>query len=129
MPPKKTINLAVPEPLLDEFNEVCAHYGHAKQKGLVLSAAILMFLEADPAEQGKALERIMIADVRSGVHSLIERARSEQARRIEERQNADLPASGQADEAPAQRRAARKAGASRKPLKDLPEPPESTESS
>ncbi len=50
------------------------HYGHAKQKGLVLSAAMLMFLEADPSEQGKALERIMIADVRNGVDTLIERA-------------------------------------------------------
>ena len=114
MPAKKTINLAVPQPLLEEFNEVCAHYGHAKQKGLVLSAAMLMFLEADPAEQGKALERIMIADVRSGVESLIERARTEQARRIESRQQSDgSPAEAPAAVDPARPRAAKKAGEAR----------------
>lgn len=119
---KKTINLAVPEPLLYEFNEVCAHYGHAKQKGLVLSAAVLMFLEADPVDQGKALERIMIADVRSGVDSLIERARSEQARRIELRQGEAQVPPGQQPTDPGLLRAARKAGESRKSLKDLPDP-------
>ena len=131
---KKTINLAVPESLLHEFNEVCAHYGHGKQKGLVLSAAILMFLEADPSEQGKALERIMIADVRSGVESLIARARAEQARRIEAHQaqgpDVDEASSGRERQSSSQPRlrAARKAGKSRKSLKNLPEPPESSDS-
>ena len=115
MPRKKTINLAVPEPLLQEFTEVCAHYGHAKQKGLVLSAAILSFLESDPAEQGKALERIMIADVRSGVETLVERARGEQARRVEARQQHAEQAEGEAN--PALPRAAKKAGKSRKSIK------------
>jgi len=129
MPRKKTINLAVPEPLLQEFNEVCAHYGHAKQKGLVLSAAILAFLESDPAEQGKALERIMIADVRSGVDMLVQRARAEQARRIDARDKADAPdapdagGDGPGEDHPAESalpRAAKKAGSSKKPLKHLP---------
>lgn len=108
MPRKKTINLAVPVPLLDEFTEVCRHYGHAKQKGLVLSAAILMFLEADPAEQGRALERILIADVRSGVDALVQRAKEEQARRIKHRQTAAAP------DAEPYAKAAKKAGEARK---------------
>ena len=125
MPRKKTINLAVPEPLLNEFNEVCAHYGHGKQKGLVLSAAILAFLESDPAEQGKALERIMIADVRSGVEGLVERARAEQARRVEKRhQNTDTSSESEAEPNPALPRAAKKPGRSRKPLKNLPPTPD-----
>ena len=129
MPRKKTINLAVPESLLEEFNEVCAHYGHAKQKGLVLSAAILMFLEADPAEQGKALERIMIADVRSGVASLIERARTEQARRVEDRRRDEEANDGEREPSSASTlpRAAKKAGDARKPLKDLPDPPDASQ--
>ncbi len=83
---KKTINLAIPEALLTEFNEVCRHYGHGKQKGMVLSAAMLMFLEADPADQGEVLERILISDVRSGVESMVERAREKQAEAIQQRQ-------------------------------------------
>ena len=94
---KKTINLAIPEALLTEFNEVCRHYGHAKQKGMVLSAAMLMFLEADPAKQGDVLERILIADVRSGVESMVERAREQQAKAIDDRQ-AQKKAEGQAPE-------------------------------
>lgn len=140
---KKTINLAVPEPLLGEFNEICAHYGHAKQKGLVLSAAMLMFLEADPADQGKALERIMIADVRNGVESLIERARAEQTRRVEARQDAEQQAGqqagGEAEPEPGTNhqphpaappplaRAAKKAGRSRKAVRETPDPPSATD--
>ncbi|MEX0746208.1 MAG: hypothetical protein WD118_11455 [Phycisphaeraceae bacterium] len=105
---KKTINLAIPEPLLAEFNDVCRHYGHAKQKGLVLSAAILLFLEADPAEQGEALERILIADVRAGVDTMIARARNEQVGRIEAREATDEP------EPIPQAKAAKKARSDRK---------------
>ncbi|MEX0653110.1 MAG: hypothetical protein WD534_14370 [Phycisphaeraceae bacterium] len=111
---KKTINLAVPEPLLAEFNEVCRHYGHAKQKGLVLSAAILLFLEADPSEQGDALERILIADVRNGVDSMITRAKKEQIERIQTR---ETPA-----ETPRLAKAAKKARPARKPVRRLPNP-------
>lgn len=128
MPPKKTINLAIPEPLLTEFNDVCKHYGHAKQKGLVLSAAMLMFLEADPEAQGKALERILIADVRSGIETMIARARQEQARRVAERDCQETSEASHAPEAAQDdsplARAARRAGDSRRSVKELPELPE-----
>lgn len=112
---KKTINLAIPESLLGEFNEVCRHYGHAKQKGLVLSAAILLFLEADPSEQGDALERILIADVRDGVDSMIMRAKQEQIERIESR---EAPA-----DSPRLAKAAKKARPARKPIRRMPQSP------
>ena len=111
---KKTINLAIPEALLAEFNEVCRHYGHGKQKGMVLSAAMLMFLEADPAQQGEVLERILISDVRSGVESMIDRARAKQAEAIAQRKAQGEEGAGDAGESPVPlRRAAKPARPSR----------------
>jgi hypothetical protein len=69
--PKKTLNLAVPDDLLHAFNALCGHYGHAKQKGLVLSAALHMFLEADPREQGRHLRAVLERQVDVGVQSLL----------------------------------------------------------
>lgn len=71
MKPKKTLNLAIPQELLQEFNSVCAHYGHGKQKGMVLSAAILMFLRAEPDRQGEFLHQIMAADIAQGVKKML----------------------------------------------------------
>lgn len=124
MASKKTINLAIPVPLLNEFNEVCSHYGHGKQKGMVLSAAILMFLEAHPAEQGRALERILIADVRSGVDALIDKARQEQARRLASPSPSDeTDTAGKLspeDNPPATAKAAKTARDAKQPLHELP---------
>lgn len=61
--PKKTLNLAVPAELLADFNRVCALYGHGKQKGMVLSAALLMFLEAPASEQVRFVRRAALAEV------------------------------------------------------------------
>lgn len=60
---KKTLNLAVPAELLANFNRVCALYGHGKQKGMVLSAALLMFLEAPAEEQVGFVRRAALAEV------------------------------------------------------------------
>lgn len=60
---KKTVNLTVPQPLLAPFDAVCARYGHGKQKGMVLSAAILMFLEAEEARQAAFVKRIAVAQI------------------------------------------------------------------
>ncbi len=60
---KKTINLTVPEQLVGAFEEACARYGHGKQKGMVLSAAILMFLEADGQQQSTFVKRIAVSQV------------------------------------------------------------------
>jgi len=79
---KKTVNLTVPAELLAEFDEVCRHYGHGKQKGMVLSAAILMFLKADPVEQGECLKEVATAQITSGVQAMIHRCRLEQSQGI-----------------------------------------------
>lgn len=70
MKPKKTLNLAVPQELHKEFNAACATYGHGKQKGMVLSAAILMFLRATPQQQGAYLHEIMAADIADSVKNM-----------------------------------------------------------
>jgi hypothetical protein len=88
---KKPINLSVPAELLDEFYTVCRHYGHGKQKGQVLSAAMLMFLRADPEEQGRCLEQVVSADITEGVAQMIERARKEQGLRIAKREATQQP--------------------------------------
>lgn len=76
---KKTLNLSVPEPLIEQFNIACRQYGHGKQKGMVLSAALLMFLRADPAEQGECLKQIATAQITAGVDDLVEQIQQEQA--------------------------------------------------
>lgn len=126
MASKKTINLAIPVPLLDEFNELCRHYGHGKQKGMVLSAAILMFLEAHPAEQGCALERVLVADVRSGVDNLIAKAREEQARRLAGASSCEQTEAS-ADATPTHTPpaiAAKTAREAKKPVRELPNIPQ-----
>ncbi|MCC6680384.1 MAG: hypothetical protein IT445_05725 [Phycisphaeraceae bacterium] len=78
MPRKKSLNLVIPEDLLRQFNEVSAAFGHGKQKGMVLSAAIAMFLDAPPPKQGQYLEQVMRAEVREGVDRLMDHARAQQ---------------------------------------------------
>lgn len=82
MATKKTLNLAIPTDLLEQFNEVCKHYGHAKQKGMVLSAAILMFLRANPETQGQHLQEIATAQIDIGVKKMIEQTKTGQGLRI-----------------------------------------------
>jgi antitoxin component of RelBE/YafQ-DinJ toxin-antitoxin module len=110
VPPKRTINLTVDEDLLDRFNEACRAYGHSKQKGLVLSAAIRMFLEADPREQGEYLESIFRDDIDRGVATMMEKRR-----RIE----GDEAAAGESPSTPAARpkKAAKKKGRSKRAIK------------
>ncbi|HEX7010615.1 MAG TPA: hypothetical protein VF184_11570 [Phycisphaeraceae bacterium] len=112
------MNLAIPEELLAEFNAVCQIYGHGKQKGMVLSAAILMFLRADPQTQGRYLEDVIKADVSAGVARMIERARKEQALLVAAQEAAGR--AGQIPPPPA-RKAAKKAGRSKRGLSRLPE--------
>ncbi|MFP4144666.1 MAG: hypothetical protein ACLFV3_05940 [Phycisphaeraceae bacterium] len=117
---KKALNLAIPEQLLDEFNEACQIYGHGKQKGMVLSAAILMFLRAEPEVQGRYLEEVIRADVSAGVERMIERIRKEQALLLSTREAAERAQRGEPGNPPPQRKAAKKAGRPRRGLKHLP---------
>lgn len=67
---KQAMNLTVPQPLADAFYAVCDTYGHGKQKGMILSAAILMFLEADPKTQGAYLKAVTGAEIDQGVRQM-----------------------------------------------------------
>ena len=125
--PKKTINLAVPAELLEHFNAVCLEYGHAKQTGLVLSAAIEMFLRADPVDQGQAIKSIVHAEIAEGVSRMVERGKQEQSLRIATRQAAQAAAGLSPDpptpsSKPLPRKAAKKAGgrSAKHAIKKLP---------
>jgi antitoxin component of RelBE/YafQ-DinJ toxin-antitoxin module len=141
MAQKKPLNLAVSAELLEEFYAACEHYGHAKQKGQVLSAALLMFLRSDPQEQGRCLEQVVSAEINAGVAQMIDRARKEQSLRIATREAAqrahaepeaqagdgeagEPPQAGEqsANPAPAPRKAARRAGQSKRGLSNPPDP-------
>lgn len=119
MPPKKTVNLTVPSDLLDQFESVCRHYGHAKQKGMVLSAAILMFLEADPADQGECLKQIAVCDIEEGVAELKDKAGKEQSLRAALRK-AEQRAAGDPAGPTRPRKAAKPARTSKRRVTKLP---------
>ena len=114
---KKTLNLTVPAELLAEFDEVCRHYGHAKQKGMVLSAAILMFLKAEPAAQGECLTELATAQIDSGVEAMIRRCRQQQSQSLPARAPGRASGGTRADEP---RLAAKEAGDSVHVITKLP---------
>lgn len=76
---KPTINLAVDPGVLSAFERVAGTYGHGKQKGLVLTAAMLHFLEADPGEQARCVEAVMRAELAHGSAKLVAEAKRRQA--------------------------------------------------
>jgi hypothetical protein len=106
---KKTLNLSVPVELHAAFEDACGQYGHAKQKGMVLSAAIVMFLEADPVEQGEYLKQVATAEITDGVDAMLQRARALQSQKVTSREAAHRP-----------RKAAKARGRSRHVTTDLP---------
>lgn len=92
MPRKPTLNLALPETLLVRFNELCRTYGHNKQKGQILSAALLMFLESDPREQAEWIDAVRLAETEAGMRDLLERIRLSQSKRVADNDAAPPPA-------------------------------------
>jgi len=101
---KKTINLAVPADLAAAFDDVSAIYGHGKQKGMVLAAAMQMFLDSEPGEQARYVKRMATEPIDSAAMRLAERRRG-----------------APPDARP--RIAAKKAGDSVKALRKLPDRP------
>lgn len=84
-PARPTINLAIDASLLDAFEQVASQYGHGKQKGQVLSAALLMFLEADPREQARCVRAVFESQVDQGMQALLEQARARQTHNVTHR--------------------------------------------
>lgn len=84
MPGKRTISFRIHPQLDERFREATAQY--YGKVGICFSAAILMFLEADPKTQGDYLKRVFDAEVNDEVEATIDAARGEQARRIKARE-------------------------------------------
>ncbi|MEM8739689.1 MAG: hypothetical protein AAGG38_14595 [Planctomycetota bacterium] len=115
---KPTLNLAVSEPLLVEFNQVCRAFGHNKQKGQVLSAALMMFLQTDPRDQGHWVRRVVEADIDQGVEELLMKVRQQQGLHVAHRDALERVAALPPAARPAQ--AAKKRQPAQRPLKKLP---------
>ena len=80
---KQGVNFSVNRLLADRFREATKdYYG---KLGLCFSAAMLMFLEADPKVQGQYIKRIFEAEVDDEVESTIESAKEAQLKRIRTR--------------------------------------------
>lgn len=82
---KQSVNFSVQRVLADRFREATKQY--YGKLGLCFSAAMLMFLEADPQTQGKYIKRIFEAEVEDEVGATIQAAKEEQMRRIKTRED------------------------------------------
>lgn len=83
MPEKQTLSFRVSPVLAAKFREAtAAYYG---KTGLAFSAALLMFLEAEPEVQGAFMKRVFDAEVNREVETIVEAALAEQRKRVEAR--------------------------------------------
>ena len=124
---KKTINLAVPIDLMDQFNELCRNYGHGKQKGMVLSAAILMFIRSDPQTQGQFLQEIATIEIEAGVKKMMQRTHHNSDLHLAGTEPTNPPPTESAHTKPTrqqkpkkQAKAAKRAGKAKRAIKKLP---------
>ncbi len=83
MPEKVTISFRVSPVLADRFRQSMTHY--YGKVGATMSAAMLMYMEADPVVQGQYLKRVLEAEVDEEVEAAVEAALSEQRSRIKRR--------------------------------------------
>ena len=72
---KKKVGLFLPVPLADELDQLTARVGK-KQKWLIVSAALIRFLQSDENTQNELIRRVKIADLPGGsIKHLIASAR------------------------------------------------------
>ena len=72
--------------IADAFNEVARQYCHAKQQGVPMAAAMLMFLEATPEYQAAKIKEVLGAEVDETAERLVEAARDRQAQAVQGRE-------------------------------------------
>ena len=77
---KQTVSFSVHQELAERFREATREY--YGRLGMCFSAAMLMFLEADPKTQGEFLKRVFDAELNNEVDATIEAAKAEQIKRI-----------------------------------------------
>lgn len=83
MPEKQTLSFRVSPVLAVKFREAtAAYYG---KTGLAFSAALLMFLEAEPEVQAAFMKRVFDAEVNQEVEAIVEAALSEQRKQLKKR--------------------------------------------
>jgi hypothetical protein len=80
---KENVNIWVNRRLAQEFRKAAKAYFN--RLGMCYGAAMLMFLEADPATQGEYLKRVFHADVDDEVEEVLSAVKIEQSRRITSR--------------------------------------------
>ncbi len=84
------MNLYVNRQVATAFREAAKKYDG--RIGLCASAALLMFLEADPKVQGEYLNRVFQVDLTEQVDDALAAVKEEQARRVAEREKREAPA-------------------------------------
>lgn len=85
MPQKRPISFRVHPALASRFQEaVGPYYG---KLGACFSAALLMFLEADPKTQGDFMKRVYDAEINDEVEEAINIAKAGQLKKIKVRED------------------------------------------
>lgn len=86
---KQGVNFSVHRDLADRFREATREY--YGKLGLCFSAALLMFLEADPEVQGQYIKRVFDAETDDEVEAVIEQAKAEQLKKVKTREDGGKP--------------------------------------
>lgn len=106
--PKPAMTVSVSKELQAAYREMAKTLNLGPRKlGLLFSAALLMYLEADPEDQQQCFERVVLADTKTGFKAVIEKAKADQYEKIAARERdapskrkgsrgSDNPASGAA---------------------------------
>ena len=89
---KQSVNFSVQKDLADNFRDATREY--YGKLGLCFSAALLMFLEASPEDQGRFIKRIFEAETDEEVQATIDKAKAEQLKRIKSREDGSKPKRG-----------------------------------
>jgi hypothetical protein len=84
---KQMVTFRADPAMVRQFREAAKpYYGRL---AVCFSAALLMFMEADPREQGQFVKRIYDADVNDEISSILEGIRAEQTKRVKLRDRAE----------------------------------------
>ena len=82
---KQAVNFSVQRTLADRFRDATKNY--FGKLGLCFSAAMLMFLEADPQTQAKYIKKVFDAEVEDEMEATLQAAKEEQMRKIKSRED------------------------------------------
>jgi hypothetical protein len=81
---KQAVNFAVQRALVTRFRDMTKNY--FGKLSLCFSAALLMFLEADPQTQAQYIKKVFDAEVNDEMDATLQAAKEEQMRKIRSRE-------------------------------------------